>query len=93
MDDSLLVKADMAIEEFLNTDSGKCDPKEYGRIYQKANIGLRIRHDQLVSSRIEIDQKLRAIGLAFTDPAVREKYTKLTLPKLLPDLQGKPEKN
>lgn len=92
MSNSLLEKANESIESFFDADSKECEPKEYGRIYQKANIGLRVRHDFLVNSRIEIDQKLRAIGLAFTDPAVRERYTKMTLPKLLPDLKSRPEK-
>jgi len=89
MNDSLLDSANKSIQDFFDTDPTECDQKEYGRIYQKANIGLRVRHDFIVNARIEIDQKLRAIGLAFTDPKTREEYTRLTLPKMLPDLKAK----
>ena len=88
MSDTMLDRANLAIEEFFDTDPKECDAKEYGRIYQKANMGLRIRHDASINSRIEVDQRLRAIGLAFTDPKIREQYTRVTLPKLLPDLKS-----
>lgn len=91
MSDIMINKANKAIEEFFDTDPRKCDPKVFGRVYQQANMGMRVRHDAIVGARIEVDQKLRAIGIAFNDPKVREQYTKLTLPKLLPDLkQPKP---
>jgi len=93
MSDPILEKANQAIEDFLDTDPHETDGKEYGRIYQKASMGMRLRHDATVGARIEIDQKLRAIGIAFNDPKVREQYTKLTLPKLLPDLKGKNNKD
>lgn len=89
MNDSILEKANKAIEAFFNADPKECDPKEFGRIYQQANIGMRARHDAIVNARIEIDQRLRAIGLAFSDPKTREAYTRLTLPKMLPDLKEK----
>ncbi len=88
MSDLMLEKANKSIEMFLDMDARECDPKEFGRYYQQASMGLRIRHDFQVGARIEIDQKLRAIGIAFNDPKVREQYTKLTLPKLLPDLKS-----
>ena len=87
----ILEKANGSIETFLDVDPRECDPKEFGRIYQQANIGLRIRHDALVNSRIEVDQKLRAIGLAFANSEIRERYTKAMLPNLLPELKDKPE--
>jgi hypothetical protein len=87
MSDPMLDRANKAIEEFLDTDASECDDKEYGRIYQKANMGLRIRHDFQVTSRIEVDQKLRVIGMVFTDPKVREQYARITMPKLLPELK------
>ena len=93
MSDAMLDRANLAIEGFFDTDPRNCDAKEYGRIYQKANMGLRIRHDALINSRIEVDQKLRAISMAFADPKVREQYTKITLPKLLPDLKTKEMKD
>jgi len=93
MNDSLLEKANKAVEEFLDTDPRKCEPGEYGRIHQKANVGLRIRDDQFVNLRVDVDQKLRAIGLAFADPVVREGYARSALLKFLPDLQSKPEKS
>ncbi len=93
MNDSLLEKANGAIEEFLDTNPRECDSDEYGRIYQKANIGLRLRHDQIVNSRIEIDQKLRVIGLAITDSKMREAYCRASMPKLLPELKSKPSDN
>lgn len=80
----ILAKADESIAAFLNTDARNCIPETFGRLYQKASIGLRIRHDEIVSSRIEVDQKLRAISMAFTDPKVREEYIRATSPKMLP---------
>ena len=91
MSDLMLERANAAIEEFFDTDSKECEPKEWGRIYQKANIGLRIRHDAVINTRIEVDQKLRVIGMVFTDPKVREEYARMTMPKLLPELKKRPE--
>ncbi len=93
MNDSLLDKANVAIEAFLDTNPRACDPDEYGRIYQKANISLRLRHDQIVNARIETDQKLRVIGLAITDTKLREAYCRASMPKLLPELKSKPSDN
>ncbi len=89
MNDSLLEKAEKSIKTFFDTDPVDCDEKLYGRIYQKANIGFRLYHDDGVNKRLEIDQKLRAITLAISDPIMREEYTRMTLPKLLPDLKAK----
>ena len=89
MSDSLLESANKSIKDFFDTDPTEYGEKEYGRIYQKASIGVRVRHDFIVNARIEVDQKLRIIGMAFNDPKVREEYTRATLPKMLPDLKAK----
>jgi len=88
MNDAILAKANTAIEAFLDLDAENCDPKQFGRVYQQASMGMRVRHDETVGARIEVDQKLRAISIAFNDPKVREQYTRITLPKLLPDLKN-----
>lgn len=83
----LLEKADDSIADFLQVDARNCKPDEFGRLYQKANIGLRIRHDAIVNGRIEVDQKLRAIAMAISDPKMREEYIRVSSPKMLPELR------
>jgi hypothetical protein len=87
MSDDLLARANSAIGEFLESDPLKISEAEWGRRYQKANIGLRVRHDEIVNARIEIDQKLRAISMAFAKPEIREEYIRHTSPKMLPDIK------
>jgi len=85
MNDVMLEKSDKAIMDFLDADARKCEAKEFGRLYQKANIALRVKHSYMVNDRIAIDQKLKMIGMAFTNPEIRERYIRATLPKMLPD--------
>jgi len=88
MSDGLITNANESIADFLKVDARNCKPDEFGRLYQKANIGLRIRHDEIVNTRIEVDQKLRAISMAFGDPKVREQYLRASAPKMLPEIKA-----
>ena len=91
MSDSILQKADKSIEAFFDTDPRECDPDLFGRIFQQASNGMRIRHDAMIRERLEIDQRLRVISMVITDPEMRKEYTHLTMPKMLPDLKSRPK--
>ncbi len=79
------------IEAFFDTDPRECDPDLFGRIFQQASNGMRIRHDAMIRERLEIDQRLRVISMVITDPEMRKEYTHLTMPKMLPDLKSRPK--
>ena len=89
MNDVLLQDAEEAISEFFKTDPTE---QHYGQMFQKANLGMRLIHEKNTNSRIEIDQKIRIIGMAFVDAETREKYARATMPKILPDLKERPGK-
>ena len=88
---TLLEQAEVSIRHFLNTDAKNIKPDEFGRLQAKANIGIKVRHDEKVEARENRNQVLRAISMAFNDPKVREQYRRASAPKVLPDLKIKEE--
>jgi hypothetical protein len=89
MSDNLFDKAQIAVEDFLKIDARNVKPEEFGRLQAKANVGIKVMHDEKVEMRETRNQALRAISMAFTDPKVREDYIRQTSPKLLPALDKK----
>lgn len=84
MSDSILEKADRVIEEYFDVDVKECEPDLFGRICQQANNAMKIRHDAMIKERFDIDQRLRVMSMVITDVKMREEYTRVTMPKLLP---------
>jgi len=85
MSDNLFEKAQKAVEDFFHVDARNVKPEEFGRLQAKANVGIKVMHDEKVEMREARNQALRAISMAFTDPKVREEYIRQTSPKLLPE--------
>jgi hypothetical protein len=84
---NLLEQSEAAIQEFLRVDARNVKPDEFGRLQAKANIGIKVRHDEKVEARENRNQILRAISMAFNDSKVREQYLRASAPKLLPDIK------
>jgi hypothetical protein len=83
----MIEDANTAIADFLRVDARNVKDAEFGRLQAKANVGIKVRHDQKVEERENRNQVLRAISMAFNDPKIREQYIKASAPKMLPDLK------
>jgi hypothetical protein len=84
---AILERAEEAVMDFLRVDARNVKAEEFGRLQAKANIGIKVRHDEKVEARENRNQVLRAISMAFNDPKIREQYIKASAPKMLPDLK------
>lgn len=87
MSDNLFEQAQSVVGDFLKIDARNVKPEEFGRLQAKANVAIKVMHDEKVELRENRNQALRAISMAFADPKVREEYIRQTSPKMLPDLK------
>ena len=77
------LKLDFKAEEF--------NPEESDFLMKQAIFGFRTKREIKLNERMEIDQTLRAIKMAFSKPEEREKYIRATTAKMIPDLQNRPK--
>jgi hypothetical protein len=67
------------------------NPGEFDYLMKQAIFGFRTKREIKLNERMEIDQTLRAIRMAFSEPKDREKYIRATAFKMIPDLQSRPK--
>ncbi len=77
----------------LNCSEKGFNPGEFEYLMKQAIFGFRSVREIKLNSRMEMDQQLRAIRMAFSDPKERETYIRATATRMLPDLQSRPKKN
>ena len=77
----------------LNCTEKSFNPGEFEYLMKQAIFGFRNTREIKLNRRMEIDQQLRAIRMAFADPKDREAYIRASANKVLPDLQSRPKKN
>jgi hypothetical protein len=59
---------------------------------RKFSMAQRFLSDRKKYGAIEKGQRLRAIGMAFSNPELRESYIRATQPEMLPQLENRPKK-
>jgi len=91
---TLIEAADKKALEFLEMDSAKkgFDIVHFENVMRQAVFGFRSKREVLLQKRMEIDQRIRVVRMAFSDPGERRKYMRATEPRLLPKVQGRPDK-
>lgn len=76
----------------LNPNEKGFNPGEFEYLMKQAIFGFRTKREITLNKRMEIDQQLRAIRMAFSNPKEREVYIRATANRMLPDLQARPNK-
>lgn len=79
-------------EDFLTMDPGSKDfnREVFDARERQVNVGFKLVREANVQERTIRDQTLRAIRIVAGTPELREEYIRASMPKLLPELRGRP---